>query len=71
MTANDIKKILLIGSGTMGQQIAGQCALFGKECLIHTLNDQERQRAVKGIRESVLAPIVKAGMAPPNRRMRP
>lgn len=65
MNANDIKKVMLIGSGTMAQQIGTQCALFGRQVVICAQNEKERQVAVRGIPEVVLAPIVKAGHITP------
>lgn len=53
---------MTIGSGTMAQQIGTQCALFGRNVVIYARNEKERQVAVKGIPNVVLAPIVKAGM---------
>lgn len=46
----------------MAQQIGTQCALFGRQVVIYALNEDERQVAVKGIPNVVLAPIIKAGM---------
>lgn len=63
MKAEEIKKVLLIGSGTMCQQVAVQCALFGCEAVIYAINEKEKQRAVDEIPAVVLAPIVKAGFA--------
>jgi 3-hydroxybutyryl-CoA dehydrogenase len=35
----NIEKVLVVGAGTMGQQIALQCALFGVEAVIYDLDD--------------------------------
>jgi 3-hydroxybutyryl-CoA dehydrogenase len=39
MKASDIKKVLIIGSGTMGRQIGLQNALFGREVVFYDLNE--------------------------------
>ncbi len=66
MTANDIRKVMTLGSGTMAQQIATQCALFGRSVVIYARNEKERQVAIRGIPHVVLAPIAKAGMISDN-----
>lgn len=61
MTAAEIKKVMMIGSGTMAQQIAGQCALYGHEVVLYVRDEEELQIAKNGILKSVLAPIVNTG----------
>ena len=39
MKASDIKKVLIIGSGTMGRQIGLQNALFGRDVKFYDLNE--------------------------------
>lgn len=40
MTVDDIKKVLVIGSGTMGQQIGFVCALHGYNVMMYDLSDE-------------------------------
>jgi lactate dehydrogenase-like 2-hydroxyacid dehydrogenase len=36
----DIKNVLIIGSGTMGQQIGFQCAAFGYDVIMHDIKQE-------------------------------
>lgn len=45
MEWNEIKKITIVGSGSMGTQIAIQCALFGYETLIYARSETSKERA--------------------------
>ncbi len=45
MKAEDIRRVLVVGGGTMGQQIALQFALHGCDVVIYDLNDALLERA--------------------------
>lgn len=49
MKAQDIKKVLIIGAGTMGRSIAVQCALFGCEVVVYDYKEEVLQEAQKGV----------------------
>ncbi len=63
MTALQIKKVLIIGAGTMAQHIGVQCALFGHGAVMYVRNADELDGARRGIQSLVLRPIIEAGMA--------
>ncbi|NLV17740.1 MAG: 3-hydroxyacyl-CoA dehydrogenase [Syntrophomonadaceae bacterium] len=46
MQASDIKKVLIIGSGTMGRHIGLQNALFGCDVVLYDLNEDALKTAV-------------------------
>lgn len=56
MKINDIKKVLLLGAGTMGQQISIPCALAGFDVVIYDINEEALEKALKRI------PKIMAGM---------
>lgn len=56
MKINDIKKVLLLGAGTMGQQISIPCALAGYDVVIYDINEDALKKAMEGI------PKIMAGM---------
>jgi 3-hydroxybutyryl-CoA dehydrogenase len=56
MKINDIKKVLLLGAGTMGQQISIPCALAGFDVVIYDINEDALKKAMDGI------PKIMAGM---------
>ncbi len=60
MKVEDIKKVLIIGAGTMGQQIGGVCALFGYEVVMYDIKQEYLDNAVKRIR-SLYSRFEKAG----------
>ncbi|HPW47067.1 MAG TPA: 3-hydroxyacyl-CoA dehydrogenase NAD-binding domain-containing protein, partial [Rectinema sp.] len=39
MEMKDIKKVLIVGAGTMGQQIAFQCAAHGYKVILYDMNE--------------------------------
>ena len=45
MKIEDIKTILVIGAGTMGQQIGFQCAASGYDVMLHDIHDDLLERA--------------------------
>ena len=61
MNAENIKKVLVIGSGTMGQQVATQCALFVDEVVLYGRNAEKLKDAKKGVRK-ILDTLIQKGM---------
>ena len=49
MKLSDIKKVLILGAGTMGQQIGLQCAMNGYEVVYYDLNQEILDKAVKRV----------------------
>ena len=49
MKVNDIKKVLLLGAGTMGQQISIPCALAGFDVVIYDINEEALVNALRRI----------------------
>lgn len=49
MTIDDIKKISVIGSGTMGSQISMVCALAGYQVAVHDIKEEQLARARKDL----------------------
>ena len=47
--ADDIKKVFIVGAGTMGQQIASVCALHGVSVTLFDVNDEALKKAMDGI----------------------
>jgi 3-hydroxybutyryl-CoA dehydrogenase len=60
MQLNDIKKVLVIGAGTMGQQIGFQCAAHGYSVTIYDVASEALARAPKQI-EGYAGRLVAAG----------
>ena len=56
MKINDIKKVLLLGAGTMGQQISIPCALAGFDVVIYDISEEALEKALRRI------PKIMAGM---------
>ncbi len=50
MKAEDIKRVLLIGAGTMGQQISIPCALGGCEVVLYDISSEMTDKAKRKIR---------------------
>jgi 3-hydroxybutyryl-CoA dehydrogenase len=46
MQASDIRKVLIIGSGTMGRHIGLQNALFGCDVVFYDVNEEILKKAV-------------------------
>lgn len=46
MKANDIKKVLIIGSGTMGKHIGLQCALFDCDVIMYDIDEKILERSL-------------------------
>jgi 3-hydroxybutyryl-CoA dehydrogenase len=51
MRLSDIKRVLVLGAGTMGQQIAFVCALYNYEVVLCDLSTEILERALKRIRK--------------------
>lgn len=49
MKAGDIRKVLVIGAGTMGQQIGLQCAMYGYDVVYHDVTQEILDKALKRI----------------------
>ncbi len=60
MKVSDIKKVLIIGSGTMGRQIGLQNALFGREVVFYDISEDVLQVAVKHL-SKIAASYVRDG----------
>ena len=56
MKASDIKKVLVIGSGTMGRQIGLQNALFGRDVTFYDLNEEILKVALTHIGQDCVGP---------------
>lgn len=61
MKADDIKKILIIGAGTMAAHVGGQFLLFGREVVVFVRQEERKARVLKRIREDVFAPRIEEG----------
>ncbi|NVK83102.1 MAG: 3-hydroxybutyryl-CoA dehydrogenase [Cytophagia bacterium] len=53
MELNNIKKVAVVGAGTMGQGIAQVCAMAGLEVLLYDLNSQMLDRASQTISQNL------------------
>ncbi len=60
MKADEIKRVLVVGSGTMGQQIASVCAVHGIEVSLNDVSGEALDKGVEGIR-GIYKLFVKAG----------
>jgi 3-hydroxybutyryl-CoA dehydrogenase len=60
MQASDIKKVLIIGSGTMGRHIGLQNALFGCDVVLYDINEEILQKALVHIGK-IAAGLVRGG----------
>lgn len=49
MKLEDIKKVLILGAGTMGRQIGFVCAMSGYQVVLYDISDEILVKAVKGI----------------------
>ena len=62
MKIEDVKKVVIAGAGTMGQQIGVQCALHGFEVVIYDIREDILENAFQRIKR-LLKYLVKAGRA--------
>lgn len=51
MKLSDIKKVLILGAGTMGQQIGLQCAMYGYEVVFYDLNREILDKSMERVRK--------------------
>jgi len=49
MKVEDIKRVLILGAGTMGQQIGFQCAMYGYEVVYYDLSQEILDKALKRV----------------------
>jgi 3-hydroxybutyryl-CoA dehydrogenase len=49
MTIDDIKRVLILGAGTMGQQIGLQCAMYGYEVVYYDISQEILDRALQRV----------------------
>jgi 3-hydroxybutyryl-CoA dehydrogenase len=51
MNIDDVRKVLLLGAGTMGQQISVPCSLAGYDVVIYDINEDALTKAVERIQK--------------------
>ncbi|MDE8734833.1 3-hydroxyacyl-CoA dehydrogenase NAD-binding domain-containing protein [Eubacteriales bacterium DFI.9.88] len=61
MKAEDIKKILVIGAGTMAAHITTQFVLFGREVVVYVRSEDKKQVVLDRVRNEVMAPCIAEG----------
>jgi 3-hydroxybutyryl-CoA dehydrogenase len=49
MKIDDMKRVLILGAGTMGQQIGLQCAMYGYDVVYHDLSQEILDKAMKRV----------------------
>jgi 3-hydroxybutyryl-CoA dehydrogenase len=49
MKIGDVKRVLILGAGTMGQQIGLQCAMYGYEVIYYDLTQEILDKALKRV----------------------
>jgi 3-hydroxybutyryl-CoA dehydrogenase len=64
MKIEDIRRILIVGAGTMGQEIGLQCARFGYEVMLYDLDPAQLDRATARQR-TILTRLVAEGQLTP------
>jgi 3-hydroxybutyryl-CoA dehydrogenase len=62
MKVEDIKRICVVGSGTMGSQIAQQCALHGYDVVLNDVNDELLAKAIASNRAILAKRVAKGTM---------
>ena len=62
MTVDDVKRILVVGAGQMGAQIAMQSALHGYECTLTDLSVELCQKGMAGNRKQLERRVQKGQM---------
>ena len=65
MKIEEVKKVLIIGSGTMGQQIGFQCAIHGFEVVLYDVAPEVLDTALKGL-ERLAGTFAAAGTLTPD-----
>lgn len=61
MKAEDIKKVLIIGAGTMAAHISAQFLLFGREVVVFARSEEKKNRLIDRIRNEVMGPRIAEG----------
>lgn len=61
MKAEDIKKVLVIGAGTMAAHVSAQFLLFGREVVVYVRSEEKKAIVVDRIRNEVMAPRIAEG----------
>ena len=64
MTADDVKRILVVGAGQMGAQIAMQSALHGYQITLNDLNMELLQKGMAGNRKQLERRVQKGQTKP-------
>lgn len=67
MTVDDVRRVLIVGSGTMGQQIGLQCALHGFDVTLYDVDPGALEAALDRVR-AVSDGLVAAGQVDADRR---
>ncbi|TAK36064.1 MAG: 3-hydroxyacyl-CoA dehydrogenase family protein [Chloroflexota bacterium] len=62
MKVDDIKRICVVGAGTMGSQIAQQCALSGYDVVLNDVNDELLAKSIAGNRAILTRRVDKGTM---------
>ena len=62
MKVDDIKRICVVGSGTMGSQIAQQCALHGYDVVLNDVSDELLAKAVASNRGILARRVAKGAL---------
>lgn len=65
MNVKDVKKVLIIGAGTMGRQIGFQCAVSGLEVMMYDIGEKMIEAAAHGIKQ-LAKTFVNAGRLTPD-----
>ncbi len=63
MKADEIRKVLIIGAGTMGHQIGFICALHGLDVNIYDIDSETLSRSIKRIRDLAKSFVNSGGLA--------
>jgi 3-hydroxybutyryl-CoA dehydrogenase len=51
MEIEDIKKVVIVGAGTMGQQIGAQCAIHGFDVVLYDIDHDILDKAFERIKK--------------------
>ena len=63
MKINDVRRVLIVGAGTMGQQIGLQCAMHGYDVTLYDIAPHALETAMTQV-EAYAAQLVAAGQLP-------
>jgi len=61
MKAADIKKVLIIGAGTMAAHVSAQFLLFGREVVVFVRKEEKKATVLDRIRNEVMSPRIAEG----------